>query len=298
MIRCTLGIRLVLVVCCTLGVRGADAAAEGVLTRPGADRFRHNGITAHRGDQAEAPENTLQAFADAVAHGADWVELDVYTTKDGQIVVSHDATTGRVGDRDLKIADATYEELRRVDVAASFRKRTGKSLEACPVTPPPLLSEALALIKRSPHVRVSIQPKDGSTPRAVEMVKAMGLVGQVSFNDGSLPKMAKVKELEPRIRVHWDRPAKVDLDADLATARKHGFEAIVVEQKGVTREVVQRVKAAGFEMGVWTVDDPAAARRFLEWGVDRIYTDYPRVMLDVKRKRAGVGSGSAGEPGR
>jgi glycerophosphoryl diester phosphodiesterase len=255
------------------------------LARPGADGFRHNGVTAHRGDQAEAPENTLKAFADAIAAGADWVELDVYTTRDGQVVVSHDASTGRVADRDVKINDVTYDELRHVDVAASFRRRTGKTLEACPRTPPPLLTEALALIKRSPHVRLSIQPKDGSTPRAVELVKEAGVVGQVSFNDGVLAKMIKVKELEPRLRVHWDRPAKLNLDADLATAAQHKFEAIVVEQKGVTQDVVRRVKAAGFEMGAWTVNDPATARRFLDWGVDRIYTDFPRVILDLKRQR-------------
>src|SRR4051794_8830606 len=77
------------------------AAARDDLTATGADGFRRNGVTAHRGAQEHAPENTLEAFAIAIRDGADWVELDIFTTKDGQLVVIHDDTTGRVGDQDL-----------------------------------------------------------------------------------------------------------------------------------------------------------------------------------------------------
>src|SRR3954462_14914651 len=91
----------------TLGAGWLLAAGPAVtkdeLTAAGPDGFRHNGVTAHRGAQEQAPENTLQAFANAIRDGADWVELDIFTTQDGQLVVIHDDTTGRVGDRDLRV---------------------------------------------------------------------------------------------------------------------------------------------------------------------------------------------------
>ncbi|RYG75547.1 glycerophosphodiester phosphodiesterase, partial [bacterium] len=66
------------------------------VTRPVADTFLRNGVTAHRGASHAFPENTMRAFRGAIELGVDWVELDVFLTKDGQVVVSHDPTTGRV----------------------------------------------------------------------------------------------------------------------------------------------------------------------------------------------------------
>ena len=57
--------------------------------------------------------------------------------------------------------------------------------------------------------------------------------------------------------------------------------------KWVTPEVVRTLKAAGFQVGAWTVNDPAAMKRFLDMGVDRLYTDVPQQLLDVKAVRAG-----------
>jgi glycerophosphoryl diester phosphodiesterase len=53
-----------------------------------------NGITAHRGDSIRLPQNSLRAFSSANRIGADWIETDVHLTKDGQLVISHNATTG------------------------------------------------------------------------------------------------------------------------------------------------------------------------------------------------------------
>src|SRR5690554_4353846 len=62
------------------------------------------GVTAHRGNSWDYPENTLPAFENAIALGVDWAELDVHHTKDGKLVVIHDKATGRVGDKDLEVA--------------------------------------------------------------------------------------------------------------------------------------------------------------------------------------------------
>ena len=77
------------------------------------------------------------------------------------------------------------------------------------------------------------------------------------------------------------------MEKDIAFATAHGFETIVPNGKWVTSEVVRTLHAAGFKVGAWTVNDPAAMKRFLDMGVDRLYTDAPQQLLDVKAAREG-----------
>lgn len=102
----------------------------------------------------------------------------------------------------------------------------------------------------------------------------------VGFNDGDLAKMSLVKQLDPSLYVFWDTPARGDLDAEIETAKKWGFDALVMNQARVTPETIRRVQEAGFDAGAWTVNDTETLRTFLGWGIDRIYTDHPdRALL-------------------
>lgn len=247
----------------------------------GGASFLENGVTAHRGSSFEHPENTLGAFRHALELGVDWIELDIFATADGHLVVHHDATTRATSDRDLSIAASTLADLRELDVAHHFRERHGLSRSSCPPSSMPLLSEVLDLVITQNHTRLSIQPKDESVDAAIRLIDEKGARDWCGFNDGSLPKMKRVKELAPEIPVFWDRPAKIDLDNDLETARACGFESLVIHQDGVDAEVISRVKAARFEVGAWTVNEPARMRELLELGIDRLYTDDPRAMLEL-----------------
>lgn len=261
----------------TLPVMRAHRAARG---------FLRNGVTAHRGSSLAHPENTLAAFEHALALGADWIELDIFTTRDGHLVVHHDASTGRTAERDLRIADSTLAELRALDVAHHFRRQHGRSLADCPRQTLPLLAEALELIQTQTLTRLSIQPKDGSVDAAVALIRARRAERWCGFNDGSLPKMRRVKELAPELTVFWDRPAGFDPATDLPIALDLGFEALVVQDRGVTAALIARVRQAGLEIGAWTVNDPARMRELRAWGIDRIYTDDPAALL---QQRAGGG---------
>ena len=274
--------RLILICIVTSCIASASVAME-----PVASVFLQNGVTAHRGNSDAFPENTLPAFESGIEVGSDWIELDLFRTRDGKLVVTHDRTTVRVGDRNLSVPDPTYEELLKVDVATDFRRRTGKSLEDCPSQRMPLLEEVLRLVMKQERTRVSIQPKMDCVVDAIALVKRLGAERWVGFNDGNLQYMAKVKRLAPDIPVFWDRSAETDIGEDIRTAQKHGFEALVLHHSGVTAEKIQRVKAAGLEMGAWTVNDRARMETLLDLGVERLYTDRPRLLLTVKRDREG-----------
>ena len=251
---------------------------------PAGKGFLDNGVTAHRGNSGEFVENTLPAFRSGIEVGADWLELDIYLTRDGKLVVIHDRTTRRVGDKDLAVVESTFDELRTVDVATDFRKRRGQTVETCPPQRIPLLEDVLRLAMTQHKTRVSIQPKMACVAEAIALVKRLGAEPWVGFNEGKSELLAEVKELAPGVPVFWDR---VRLrDDDVSWAKEHGFEAIVVRQDGLTAEGVARIRQAGLVAGAWTVDDEATMMRLLEMGVQRLYTDFPARLLALKKARA------------
>ena len=269
---------LALVLLATVGLTQRIAFADG----PATTGFLNNGVTAHRGNSGEYPENTLSAFQSGIEVGADWIELDIFRTKDGKLVVIHDRATERVGDKNLNVAQSTYEELLTVDVATEFRRCHGKTARECPRQTIPLLADVLRLVVGQGKTRVSIQPKMDCVADAVDLVKRMEAEKWVGFNDGNLQYMARVKRLAPDLRVFWDRGPS-DLDDDIRIAQQHGFESLVLHHAILTRQKVEKIHAARIEAGVWTVNDEAAIRRFLEMGVDRIYTDFPKRLLRLQK---------------
>jgi len=242
----------------------------------------HKGVTAHRGNSGEFPENTIPSFESGIAVGADWIELDIYRTTDGKIVVIHDTSTNRVGDKPFVVAKSTYAELLTVDVATDFRKRKGKTLEECPAQTIPLLEEVIRVVMKQNRTHVSIQPKMDCVADAMAIVRKLHAEKMVGFNDGSLKYMSQVKELEPTIPVFWDRWITANIDEDIQTAKQKGFETMVMYYTMVTPENVQKIKAAGITPGAWTVDDKAVMEKLLAMGVERIYTDYPLLLMSIK----------------
>lgn len=263
----------------------AAAALPLVPAFAGEPAFLDNGVTAHRGNSSEFPENTLAAFRSALQAGADWIELDVFLTRDGRIVVIHDKRTGRVGDVDLVVPDATYAELLAVDVAALHRTQRGQTLAECPAARIPLLSDVLKLVMSQRKTRVSIQPKMDCVADTVALIKTLGAEPWVGFNEGNAGYLAEVKRLAPAIPVFWDRGAADDVDADIRAARDRGFQAMVLHQSTVTAERVAAIKQARMEVGAWTVNDRETMRRLLGLGVERLYTDFPVTLLDLKAGR-------------
>ncbi|MFH1300525.1 MAG: glycerophosphodiester phosphodiesterase family protein [Planctomycetota bacterium] len=247
--------------------------------------FLQNGVTAHRGNSSEFPENTLPAFRSGIEVGADWLELDILLSKEGKLVVTHDKTTGRVGDKDLTVADTTYAELKTVDVATDFRKRHHKTKRECPPEQMPLLADVLKLVRQQHRTRVSLQPKVDCVKEAIALVKQLKMEPWVGFNDGSLIYMSQVKQLAPEIPVFWDRGADTNIEDDIKIAQARGFEALVLNYQGVTPENIRKIKAAQLEVGAWTVNDPALMQQMLQQGVERLYTDEPRLLLKLKRER-------------
>ena len=243
-----------------------------------------NGITAHRGDSLCHPQNSLEAFSSANAVGADWIETDVRLTQDGVLVIIHNADTKAYCSVNKEIKSSTYAELCELDMAENFRKANKLTLEQCPKLRIARLDEALDLILRERRARLSIQPKCDCVDKVMALVRQKGAIGWVGFNDGSAHLMSQAKRLEPSVPIFWDRHNS-DLSKDIPFAKERGFETRVMHNGDATPENVKMLHDAGFKVGVWTVNRPGDLERFLDMGVDRIYTDDPKTLKAIKASR-------------
>lgn len=233
--------------------------------------FRYNGVTGHRGDPEHAPENTMESFRSAIEAGVDFLETDVHLTKDGKLVLCHDATTKRTCGTDLTIAESTLAELKQLDASYDFNQ---KHETPYPVTRIPELCELLEEVKKHPDLRLSLQPKCDHVREICDEVIKHGMEKQIAFNDGNLRYIIEAKTRIPDAVIFYDTCSPEQLESGIADAVKYGFFAIVSHHRSLTPERVKMIHAAGLEAGVWNIDEDEDIKRFLNMGVTRIYSDH------------------------
>jgi glycerophosphoryl diester phosphodiesterase len=247
-------------------------------------------VFAHRGGSALAPENTLAAFDNAVALGADGLELDVHLSRDGCVVVHHDRTLDRTTGRQGTVAALTSDELARVDAGWAFGREAGWPFRAKGLGVPALA----AVLGRYTDVRLIIEMKVNSVELArsvVDAVRAADAVDRVCLGSFGMRAVREARAIEPALATS---AAREEVRWALyrswcrwpASGRAYGGYQ-VPEFSGRTRVVSRRFVAdahrAGLGVQVWTVDTEGDARRLLEWGVDGLITDRPDVVVPFVR---------------
>ena len=233
-------------------------------------------VIAHRGASAEAPENTLAAFRLAVEQGADFVELDVQESADGEVVVVHDSDLMKVGRSPAKIWATSAAELRAVDVGS----HAGPQFAGERV---PTLAEALAACKGGSRVIVELKSYGHDQrleERVVSIVEAAGMEHDCIFMSLDHDMIKKMKELRPA----WTSGILVAKAIGDITALEADF--LAVEARMATRRFVRRAHRAGQRVYVWTVNDPAWMLAAMSSGVDGLITDRPELARRVVARRA------------
>ena len=237
-------------------------------------------IVAHRGASYDAPENTLASVKLGWEQDADAVEIDIRLSSDGRIVAFHDKTTKRTaGGRDVPVAKQSFAELRKLD-AGSWKspKYAGEKV--------PTLSEILGTIPDGKRLLIEIKAGPEILPELRRVLDAAGKKPEQTALIGfSYETTEAAKRLFPQLKVFWVveieqdeaseewKPSAAELARDANRARLDGVD--FGNSPAVGREFVQTLKDAGLEVYVWTVNDPAQARRFRELGVEGITTDRP-----------------------
>src|SRR5262245_35742427 len=235
-------------------------------------------VIAHRGASEAAPENTLAAFRLGADLGADFVELDVQESADGEVVVVHDSDLMKVGGSPLKIWEAPAAELRAVDIGS----RTGPQFAGERV---PTLAEVFALSKGRVRVVVELKSYGHSQrleERVVEIVEAAGVANDTIFMSLDHDMVRRLKQLRPSWKVG------VLVAKAIGDLTSLGVDFLAVEANMATRGFVRRAHRAGQDVYVWTVNDPAWMFASMANGVDGLITDLPGVAREVVERREGM----------
>lgn len=237
-------------------------------------------IFAHRGASAHAPENTLAAFEQALAHGADAIELDVKLSADGHAVVIHDMTVDRTTGAHGRVKDMALAELRALG-AGSFFSATFQNEKI------PLLEEVFEAVGKRSFVNVELTnynaPNDHLVETVCMVVKKFALQKRVLFSSFFASNLSKARGLLPEVpRGLLAFPGLLG-----AWARSFGFafgdyQALHPNIKNATHQQVQRAHRLNRRVHVWTVNAEADMRRLLSWGVDGIFTDDPQLAVCVR----------------
>src|SRR5688572_4204753 len=244
-------------------------------------------IIAHRGASADAPENSLSAMKLAWEQKTDSIELDLWLSKDGKILVFHDSDTKRIGGVNRKITDYTLEEGRKIDVGSwkdpKFKGEMMPSLESILETIPEG-KRAIIELKSGPE----IAPELARVLKASKKPAAQLAIISFKF-DGLVASKKLLPELEHYFLHDYKKDAKTGEFPTLAPliekTKAAGFTGLDLQFKWpIDEKFVADVKAAGLKFVVWTVDDAEVARKLAALGVDGITTNKPAFLREQLRQ--------------
>jgi len=256
-----------------LGCSGPHAPMPAKQPPP----FSRPKIVAHRGASVDAPENTLAAFKHAWSLGVECVELDVRVTKDGQVVVIHDPSTKRVGDRELVIAESTLAQVQEIDVGSPKGPQfAGERI--------PTLHDVLATIPPKRSLFVEIKSGVETVPAVADAIKAGTPTSATILLQGYDPDtLAALAAALPEAGAYWTVDPALDPQGHalpyarsvIDEASKRGFAGVALRADGVEDAFLAAARSAGLYVDVWTIND---AKELVTWtgrDVRWIETDRP-----------------------
>ncbi|MGJ7461458.1 glycerophosphodiester phosphodiesterase family protein [Halomonas sp. MA07-2] len=264
-------------------------------------------IIAHRGSSMAAPENTLAAVKQALADGADYVEIDARLTADGEVVLFHDRSLTRLTGDPRDLGEVTREELAAFDVGSWF----GDAFQGEPI---PGLDEALAAVRGRGALMIDMKPDPGREVALVEGVIAslhaeaqarqtchdeapddeattacgdVEVIGEMRLATMSAALIEEIRAREPALRV--------TLLAQLilpGTLDRRGFDALGLRHNRITESEIRLARHYGYEVHAWTINDRARMSQLIDLDVDAIITDRPELLAELLDDRRELSDGA------
>ncbi len=264
-----------------------------ITVNPGLkEKYTH---MSHRGNSSEIPENTILAFSMAVAkYDTDVLEMDVHSTKDGEIVVIHDKTLDRTTDGKGRIREHTYDEIKKLDAGYRFKSKDkegypfrGKGIKV------PRLKD---VFETFPDLKFNIEVKQKNPPienKVTDLIREKDLTNKVIIGSALVSVSKKLKEAAPDIasfchkwdvilfyvlhKLHMGFLYRPEHQAIQPTANAKFF-------KITCPSMIQSAHKKGMLFHAWVVNDEKQMEELLKTGVDGIMTDYPERLDKVLKK--------------
>lgn len=228
--------------------------------------FHETKVMAHRGASTEAPENTMAAFQKAIDDMADYIELDVQLTNNGEVIVMHDSNAYRTTGVDANIVNMTYKEVKTLDAGSWFSDEyVGENV--------PSLKEVIELTQGKIKLNIELKPADNGTALAkntVRIIEKYNMVNDCVITSFSESALKAVKTYNQEIKVGYILSAAYGDFYDMKNV-----DFFSVNAAFLSKRTIDAIHNSGKRVYAWTVNNKESIKNLTNKGVDGIITDNP-----------------------
>ncbi|MCL4373173.1 glycerophosphodiester phosphodiesterase [Candidatus Parvarchaeota archaeon] len=237
-------------------------------------------VYGHRGAAIEAPENTLPSFKLAKKLGVYGVEMDLHTSKDGELIVMHDETLDRTTNGSGLIHLHTIEEIKRLDAGFKF----GKRWKGTRVSTLREVFEGLGRINYYLEIKQSSKIYPGIEEKMLNLISEFNLKNNVQIISFDFDSLEIVRELDKTIITGLLYTGKSSWFIDIAKTLKINF--LQPSFNLIYQEDIEIARKNGFKVAAWTVDTVEEIKRAIDLKVDSITSNNPRLVLRMLKRYA------------
>ncbi|MBO5459716.1 MAG: glycerophosphodiester phosphodiesterase [Lachnospira sp.] len=238
--------------------------------------FHETKITAHRGASLEAPENTLAAFRKAMEDLADYIELDVQLTSDGEVVVMHDTSALRTTGVDRNVSSMTLEEIKQLDAGSYYSEEyAGETV--------PTLEEVMELVQGRVMLNIEIKSAANSrnlAEKVIDIVRKYNVTDKCVVTSFDYNALKYVKQYEPKIQTGYI--------LSVAYGDYYNMEDVdffSMNASFLSKRTVDAIHHSGKQVYAWTVNTENSIKNLTNKGVDNIITDNPVLARETVYSR-------------
>ena len=229
-------------------------------------------VTAHRGYSAAYPENTIPAFKGAIQVGADWAELDVQQTADGEVIVMHDSNLKRTTGLDKEVWQVTWDEIKDLDNGSWFDKK----YQTVRI---PTLEEVLKVCRGKIHLNIEIKPSGHDKDleeQVAKLLKKYHMRDTCVVSSLKYDSLRKIKEADDSIETAYITSVSYGNFTDLEYADGYSVESTLL-----SKSFINKAQKAGKQIYVWTVNSEERLEKVVGMGIDNVITDDPVMAKEL-----------------
>lgn len=251
----------------------------------------------HRGASGHAPEHTFPAYELAEMMAADYIELDLQMTKDGQLLAMHDESLGRTTTGEGLVKDFTLKQIKKYDAGSWFNQAYPEKAK------PEYLGQQVPALREiferyGRYSRFYIETKSpeiypGMEEKLLELLAEYNLIGDnvppgkvliQSFSPESLKKIHEIDDSIPLIQLLSYYAPAVITDREIAKIKSYAV-GIGMHYTAISPGYVKKVRDSGLLIYPYTVNESADMEMLMDWGVSGMFTNYPDRLNKVIDKR-------------
>ncbi|MCW1294290.1 MAG: glycerophosphodiester phosphodiesterase family protein [Candidatus Parvarchaeum sp.] len=237
-------------------------------------------VYGHRGAAIEAPENTLPSFKLAKKLGVYGVEMDLHTSKDGELIVMHDETLDRTTNGKGLIHSHTLEEIKKLDAGFKF----GKKWKGTKVSTLREVFEGLGRINYYLEIKQSSKVYPGIEEKMLDLIDEVNLKNNVQIISFDFDSLDIIRKLDKTIKTGLLYTGKSSWFIDIAKSLK--INSLQPSFNLIYPDDIEIARKNGFKVAAWTVDTVEDINRAIDLKVDSITSNNPRLVLRTLKKYA------------